>query len=652
MDGEETSGSRHNGITSDPTRPDTDFDGYNDYEDVDPQYDLAIQIKVSNAKTSEQFKGDKVKVKVSLDQNEFVSSERSQGSTNFYVTYNIPDNGASIYSIDFNCWQASDGLADTDGDTRLGSEKTIAFDLFENNERNQETYEVKPSRKVKTGWFNDKEETYYALMKVTVKTVRLERSTTYMIVPEDESMRLYTTANGEHRYIGEQRFYFFSFNIDGGGIQNILVPESIFYGSQIGNWLQQSEEDAKESPLYYLFSNLQFTQTDPTGTESSSAIRGFITTEDPVSSGFAQLIITYLCLNTTGVRTFKSMDITDELVTMGLAEDIIREIPLKTPNMSKLGKINSGWLAATAADIADVCGVLWNVVVGGVTFLVSVGLALVGAIWEALKAIVSLILEALNILFEWIKGIVKEMIMLILRPILDAYSQWIDGINQVLTPIFGATPTGSGTRAGLTRGGTDWAKAGENLYKALFSGGFFYLILGLAIGLQVVAWFLTGMQFVPGIGALAAVVISIVVTVLAGAMLGEALEWIGDQFHSPLYALKSESSSFWKEGVGLSMLSLMTALALLYHAGVSSFKQLAKTDAVGLLITFFGLFLAFFSGWYFAFIGMCLAAAGFAKTLWPDQLDRAPGPFKYIEETLAAVCLGYAYFNCVSQLPE
>jgi hypothetical protein len=78
----------------------------------------------------------------------------------------------------------------------------------------------------------------------------MDKVKTYLILPEDDS-KTYTTEKGLMRYTGEQRYYIVGMFVNFDHQEKIIVPESVFYDSELGSLLldENKEDDDKKEIL-------------------------------------------------------------------------------------------------------------------------------------------------------------------------------------------------------------------------------------------------------------------------------------------------------------------------------------------------------------------------------------------------------------------
>ena len=195
------------------------------------------------------------------------------------------------------------------------------------------------------------------------------------------------------------------------------------------------------------------------------------------------------------------------------------------------------------------------------------------------------------------------------------------------------------------------SKAAENLFNAIFGGGFFLTLLALSIAFQVIGLIITIFSTATGLGALATIALSIIIPLVIMSVLGAIF---GESLNTPaqtiLYLIYPADDPFWEEGVGLGVISIIPALINIIKQPKGIGKGLLGLDGFWLVIAFFGLILGLGSGMAAACLSLAIAALGFGGTCGArDWFDSTTSPFRFIEEILAGICTGYAFVNAIKQ---
>ncbi len=565
-DGEEVAGSQHGGITSDPTRADTDMDSIGDKEDIDPQHDLLLQVHIYHVKTNSEFSGDKVQEKIKIVggnwDDSFTSTPKRQGDSDFFVTVDIDDSLATTYDIGFDCWQNDAGALDTDGDTHLGSGfdwtsyGLLTTDGELNSTKKDKAFVERYKSKITGG-----EDHYWADMRYEIKITHMKYSKTWLINPkDDETSKLYETENGELRYTGEERFYLFSLSVNDNRIVNIIVPESVYYDSKLGHALLREDLSSLPSSL----ESIEFGGLNSSENEVSYSIRGVLTAT--VTSTQASLIIEYLTKNKTGATPYKKEDITSSITQMHLPKDVLFNLPISMPKQSELGKIAEGFVASSAEALTEFGGMVWNVVLAGAEFLNSmaekaleIGMKVLGALKDAASKIASAVVEALSIMVEWIKGLVKQTVSTVFKPMIDFIHNWIyelvlsintllyllgvttdqsNSNNLLLQAVGSDEPRNNNTVDHIIESITEIGQAVKYILNVFAKGMIlFSIFFGLSIALTAIIMIIQGtgvgaglMQVIPKI--ITTVVLGLIVDKLLGNVISDAIGWIAEQMTS------------------------------------------------------------------------------------------------------------------------
>jgi hypothetical protein len=194
---------------------------------------------------------------------------------------------------------------------------------------------------------------------------------------------------------------------------------------------------------------------------------------------------------------------------------------------------------------------------------------------------------------------------------------------------------------------------------AVFSGWFFYTLVGVGLLLQLVATYLTVQSFGAALVA-SHLILPKLIDVLVQTWL-KAVITIGvslaitASIAAMLSLVLPSADPFWREGLGLSFISVALAVEKTPQI-IKGFREdptgVAR-ELFGFAIAFIGLIVAFsLSGITGAFWGLVLAAAGAAITLLNrDAFDVSPvSPLKNIEEITSVVALAYASANLAREI--
>jgi hypothetical protein len=274
---------------------------------------------------------------------------------------------------------------------------------------------------------------------------------------------------------------------------------------------------------------------------------------------------------------------------------------------------------------------------------------------NAIKDAAEKVGQALNAIISWLIEIIKEkvneLLLPLISPIMEAISDWANGIKDV---IINYLATGSGARSGSRQGPIE--DFSTLFFQALFSGTAFYLMASLAIAICAIEGYATAQS--AGTGVVSAIlgktvgemikqmIISTVIIGFTGAV-GTAVT-----ITALLYLILPDDDPFWLEGIGLALLSLASVvpgLVLKWTFG----KGLGK-DISGLILAFFSLFFSIESrnldfseyevvGGTANWISFLLAIIGAAMTAEHDYiLDIPINPLRDLEEIVSLIALGYS----------
>jgi hypothetical protein len=187
------------------------------------------------------------------------------------------------------------------------------------------------------------------------------------------------------------------------------------------------------------------------------------------------------------------------------------------------------------------------------------------------------------------------------------------------------------------------------VWQAMTSGAFFIALIVLLIAIVAIQSYTIPMAPIVGpfagslmdmLGQLALEgLVALGLGITATASVGAAIGSVG-----LAYYIMPETSSFWKEGVGLGVMGIIAATTSAWTASLIGPASILG-DPFGLMLSFLGLFVQLSAihipdPIIMSIIGLAIAGVGFLWTLKGDVLDLL-SPLAKIEEIIAGV--GFAY---------
>jgi hypothetical protein len=268
-------------------------------------------------------------------------------------------------------------------------------------------------------------------------------------------------------------------------------------------------------------------------------------------------------------------------------------------------------------------------------------LRMLEALWEFICAVVSAIadavMKALSFIADVIISIVMAIVEAVVDPVVDAINDWANNLLEGIEALF--------EQHSCSLAGCSPEEAARLLADMIFSGWFFYLVLGLSTGVIVAGYTVTAMSL--GIAGLFGQIADIVFRLVAALVIGMFIRSVFMQMAALLKIVFDAipgSDPFWSEDMGIGLIDLMTAW-ITKPPGI----KVWDSDSLGLLEAFAGVFLSAISlgltgelSLVVAGIGLLLAFDGILNVFKDGPNDNPANAFSRFEEVLASVSLGIA----------
>lgn len=290
-------------------------------------------------------------------------------------------------------------------------------------------------------------------------------------------------------------------------------------------------------------------------------------------------------------------------------------------------------VTATKEVESAVCGLLtaiWEAIAGAMT-----------AAWEA-------VVSAVNFIVEVLKELVLRMIDVVIQPILNLINDFVVSIREILNNALIETQKDDRPSS------INYENAAGLIFDFIVSSHFFTILLGLSLALCAIK---TAIMPIAGPFVLVeGVILRISINTIIKALVGYLVAIVAGELallttQTILYSVYPEESDFWKEGIGISVLGITSAIIILAtqfpFIGRFGIGSNIIGDVIGLSLAITGLIISIFvrgielSVW----IAMIISAIGLCFTLVSDIFDVIFAPLAYIEETIAAVCYVHSYLT-------
>ncbi len=583
FDRNEIIGSTLCGSATDPTRADTDDDGYADNID---RYmgDAVLRITLMEYKTLDTINGqDNVPVFFVInyqDEEQEFATKRISATKNVLCALNwvydvdIPET-ATYVNVEFEAVAENAGW--------LGDDAQLDIDQDDSNKYNA-YWTISSTPFIGTG--TDSGGSYDAYLKMKMERAVAEKAKVIVInvTGEDGDYGLDAVSTGVYRYSADDQVYLVVLNVSGtsahfqSGMNTIILPRAIALQCQLNDTLYDLQ-NVGNTPL----NGASFYSTDPLKSTASGHIIAVISKN--VTASQAETILTMLTHNSTGGRIGNNVTISPTaLYLLHLPNDILSAIPTSVmnsgmgegPNYYSLGSI-----------IGDIAGMVFDFMVwvatGGVLLLlahlVKEGLKAIGNLasdlWDdvqdAVDRIVDAFWECVNYIIKLIKTAYESLIAEPLNNIRDSFVSWALGIISVIKNV----------STSVEKGQMNVFQAAEEIFDFMFGSTTFKLLMAIAtmiiIGMSLAQTITGPFGFV--LLLISPVLIDIIMQGMVTGLTGA--HWLIDSIINGVANISYSIFDFLtSEGVQLSatVVSVFAVLSSFFFGQISVFGDLGDDD--------------------------------------------------------------------------
>src|SRR2546425_1826031 len=434
----------------------------------------------------------------------------------------------------------------------------------------------------------------------------------------------------------------------------MLVPRGVFYASK----LSANRNETALDPAAPFSGGTAYGNTNTLASYLNSRVIQLVIAKN-LTLADAWRILDLARMNSTGVVSSFPFFATSEFYTLGFAWEVSKLA-------ANTSVVNGGnWTAvpppppppnlwdAAWNTIAGVAAFLWNAVVATAQFFINVGKWLIQVFmsvvkglttgdWEDFKnQVLSPLVDALNNLWKWLYDLMAAMLDAVIRPIKSALTGWVSGVMAAMVGVMTHHPDPLIAQSPL--------QGAQAVFGAMTSGYFFSFLFGLWMTLNIVRFYIA-LPAAPLLGpigpflaqTLYRIVLTVAVNILVTTVVGAGIVFI----------FLPQADPFWREGVALTIMALISALDMLYAT------RLAGEELTG---DFVGLFFALLSlaiiplgsalganifglkaTLFWSIISLILAGFSVLLTLKPDVIDDTTGPLGQVEEMLGWTSVAYS----------
>jgi hypothetical protein len=441
---------------TDPTRMDTDRDGYSDRIDYGPLHNLMIRLDLLTMEALGQDTPEALFYHVCFNpEGETITHEDQCGNsgwTDFYTdhvdedgddpfleyykkyTLDVPDD-ERYSTIVLILWEDSDGGDDVwdihPGPGKGG--KQVTYDILDD----EETWITSGHEEGEDVHEHDAEVTF------KISTVYPSRVTT-AVISSTEPDSLYEPTVGQPKYTGEDEYFFFMLDITDGsgnpsysnlfvteGIKTLIVQRSVFIGSRLNHVVQTTTEPDN---LPDRLKELEFLYYDDAKDSTTGSISGYV--NGALTGDDAYSLLDDLLHDVDGRTIGQSTIVTDPtsgsssdpLLTMNIADDVVLLVPFVEQPFDNLGDDPEGtfesigeafgdWWHAVAELMKDVVMVIAGAVVWITEVIVDFSLMILGKLWDAIVWIA----EAIRDIAKTLGGIIVAIVQFVMDPSWESF---------------------------------------------------------------------------------------------------------------------------------------------------------------------------------------------------------------------------------------
>jgi len=426
---------------TDPTRSDTDDDGFADNVD---RYlgDAVLRVTIMEYETLDTINGqDNVPVFFVInyqDEGQEFATKRVSATKNILYALNwvydvdIPET-ATYVNVEFEAVAENTGWIGDDAQLDIDQDSTNKYNAY---------WTISSTPFVGIG--TDSGGSYDAYLKVKLEKAVAEKARVIVIngTGEDGDYGLDAVSTGVYRYSADDQVYLIDLNVSTAngrfqqGINTIILPRAIALQCQLNDTLYDLASISSGDPLY----GASFYSTNMTSACASGHVIAVISKN--VTAAQAEAILTKLTHNATGGRIGNNVTISSTAVyLLHLPNDILSAIPTFVMNAG-MGE-GPNYLNPLGI-ISDIAGMVFDFLVwvatGGLLLLfvhlVEMGLEVIGQLasdlWDEVQDAVDAIVDAFWAFVDWMIDYICDMFStLIAEPLnsmMEGFGQWANGL--------------------------------------------------------------------------------------------------------------------------------------------------------------------------------------------------------------------------------
>ncbi|MBU2565607.1 MAG: hypothetical protein KJ655_05080 [Candidatus Thermoplasmatota archaeon] len=350
---------------TDPWNNDTDCDGFEDGVDLYPLNDALVTIHITSLTLLDSrtlfdpYSNPDIYFRINIGGTGVwnsgcfeVPATWTSMDLDIWYTANVPDD-VDAASVRVEAWENADNLEGSDDhiDISPTSGRDLGFDYTFGTVGDTST-----AGDVGAGISDGDCD---MSIDYTVSTTFADKVNTLLITPD--GYQTVFAYNNKLRYMGDEHFYVILFEIKeetslpfAKGINVILVPRSVFHLTWLSNFLGTTLIIPSDSPFYkakFYFNG--------SGDFNTTNVDGLFAIEQ-INTSKALQLLNMVTTNAAGTKIASYIEISKQIYTMGLPDDIVKVIPVWNIKISPTAGMPSSWWEDVWSGLVSFTNFVWN----------------------------------------------------------------------------------------------------------------------------------------------------------------------------------------------------------------------------------------------------------------------------------------------------
>ncbi len=441
-----------------PLAVDTDGDGAWDNVDLDPLHNLVVVVKINKIHhgASPWCTPELVGIARVNDAYTWVTEHRMAAEDGYFSWGCLADiQSTAVFGMTY--------YSDVPDDVSVANLRVTGWSV--NAARGDDNLVDYPfTYLVNSPWYSTTAYNGNSWISYEVSTIGLGKAKTLLITDGQVTV---SSAAGQVRMAGPDRFFVLALSLTSAtapfvtGINTILVPRSVFLDSK----LKADFSSGNFNPL----PNADMYGDDLSKASISDGVATVIA--GTLSWDQASDVLNRLLLNASGGQAHSYVDVTNTAFVANLPSDVVKILPWTAVTSGPTGAMPQDFwskIGAIASTVVNTLLYVGQMIYKGLvalgTFLVNLaqaiadwGMKALGAVWNAAVSVAQAAANALSQLVSWlihaVSDLIRAAIDILVRPILDAFVGFVQGLSDLVKGNLRGKPAGSaGTLSAQTVG--------------------------------------------------------------------------------------------------------------------------------------------------------------------------------------------------------